>query len=176
MPAYDKYLQQDKARSYEKYLQQTGPGDTAENAIDRQHPELAWGDRTRVMNLAANPEVAARYLTKRGFEAVPAGAFDIRLRKPGGKWYKLDPSSLEFSDISDIGGDIATGVGTAFGASVGVPLAAGAALPTGPGAIAAGLADSVLPLASISSCLLEMIGEKGAQNRENAWHGSNTGR
>ena len=43
-------------------------------------------------------------------------------------------------------------------------------------AIAAGLADSVLPLASISSCLLEMIGEKGAQNRENAWHGSNTGR
>ena len=143
MPAYDKYLPQGKAKSYEKYLQQTGPGDTAENAIDRQHPELAWGDRTRVMNLAANPEVAARYLKKRGFEAVPAGAFDIRLRKPGGKWYKLDPSSLEFSDISDIGGDIATGVGTAFGASVGAPLAAGAALPTGPGAIAAGLAGGM---------------------------------
>ena len=120
----------------------SNPGESPENPIDEQHPELGWWQRTKVMNWSANPEVAARALEAEGFEAVPRDGFDISIRsKKGGKWYKLDPSSVEFSDISDVGSDIVSGTAqTAVAVPVG--LAAGAAaLPAGPlAAGAAGLA------------------------------------
>lgn len=121
------------------------PGDSPDNAIDQAHPDLTWTDRTKAMNLSANPEVAARYLQEKGFEAVPIEGYDISIRKPGGKWMKLDPSALEFSDITDIGSDIVSaGAQTAaavpaaiWGSTVGTPLLGATA-----GTAAAGLAGA----------------------------------
>jgi hypothetical protein len=119
----------------------TGPGFTPEEPLDEQHPDLSWWERTKIMNFADNPDVAKRYLEQNGFQAVNRGGWNFSIKKPGEtSWRVVDPSGWDLSDITDIGGDVATGVGAGIGATVGTV----AGLPSGPGALATGTAGAAL--------------------------------
>jgi hypothetical protein len=118
-----------------------------EAALDERHPAISFKDRAIVKNFSNSPDSAVAYLQKQypGFEIShdPQG---ISIKAPGDEWPKrLDPSTIEFEDLSDIGTDVAAGVidtaATAGGATLG--LMAG---PAGivPGAmIAAGGAGAI---------------------------------
>lgn len=120
----------------------TEPGESPENPIDEQHPDLDWWTRTKAQNWSANPEVAARFLESQGFDAIPKDGGEIAVRsKKGGKWHKLESSEAEFSDITDVGSDIVSGVAQTAAAVPAGLAAAAATLPAGPWvSIPAGLA------------------------------------
>lgn len=146
----EKYRVQPRgAGRLEKYRVQKGPGSTPETAVNQQHPDLGWWERSKLMNLTGGQDTAAvRHLESLGFEARPLGDFRFAIRKPGEKsWYQTEKSGgmPEFSDITDVIGGAATtagmvtgGVaGTAGGALLGTPAAPGV------GTVALGLAGGV---------------------------------
>jgi hypothetical protein len=114
--------------------------------LNQQHPEIGAGARAKLMNVSASPATAKRYLESKGFEVIERGGYDLSIRRPGGPWYVLDPAGFDWQDVTDIGGDIATGVGAAAGATAAIP-----ASVTGPGAIAAGMGGAALGAGGVES-------------------------
>ncbi len=114
------------------------PGADPDVPLQKQHPEVSWADRAKVMNFDPGSPAASRYFQGKGFEVKDRGNYEISLRRPGGFWYSLDPQGFDWSDITDIGGDIASGITMGVGAVLG----AAATAPSGFGAIAGGAAGA----------------------------------
>jgi len=86
------------------------------------HPAISLKDRALVKNLATSPQASINYLQKE----YPDLKFDVSDNnqiiikgEQDKKWRVLDPSSMEWSDITDVGYDIAAGLGTTGAAALG---------------------------------------------------------
>lgn len=125
------------------------PGHTPENPLPDQAPG-STGLRAIVKNLAANPEVALRFIQEQGWEAYPLGDLNFSVRRPGDRlWYRLDPMGPDLQDITDLGGDVLLGTGQVLG-MMGGAAASPVLGPAGPyaggaagGAAAEGLRQAV---------------------------------
>ena len=104
--------------------------------VEETHPDVSFVDRAVIKNFAQSPEAGAAYLNKKGFETEIRDG-NLYVRKPNEKSFKaLDPSSFELQDITDIGYDVAAGLGS------GAATALGGIVGNIPGAVASGAAAS----------------------------------
>ena len=106
--------------------------------LDEMHPAFSFGDRAKVKNFSNSDESSAKYLQQQHPELeVRAEGGKILARGKGEQQYRvLDPSSFDLQDISDIGWDVASGIGS------GIATAAGGVAGNLPGAALAGGASS----------------------------------
>lgn len=106
--------------------------------VNEAHDDITWYERAAVKNLGRNNAESISFLkTKHPDLAIEERDGDIVMKRPNeAVWRKLDPSTLEFSDITDIASDIGTGAASSA-ATVAGGFAGGL-----PGAIAAGGATS----------------------------------
>ena len=82
--------------------------------------------RFLIKNLAGSQRAALELLHQEGFAAVPLENGQISLRKKGEReWKVLDPQGLDLADVTDILGDVATGVGAGAGFALGGPAGSG---------------------------------------------------
>lgn len=114
--------------------------------VQEMHPDITFGQRFAVKNFGGDPQDAVNYLKTKHPEMKFTHIGDqLVARKPDEKqWHVLDPKNFDLQDITDLGADVATGIGSGL-ATAGAGLAAGAA--TGgtaaiPAAVAAGGASS----------------------------------
>jgi len=116
--------------------------------IDEQHPSISWKDRTVVKNFGGDIMQSMQYLQDKypNLQIDQKGGEIVAKGKNEKEWRKLDPSSLEFSDVTDIGYDIAAGLGEGAATVGGAILGAGAgpAGMMGGGIAAAGAAGTGL--------------------------------
>lgn len=134
-------------KPWERYQQTQEPIDYDAAVVDERHPDVSVADRAIVKNFSNSPDSAIAFLTKKypGYE-VKADPDGIAIRKQGEEFYKrLDPSSIELEDLSDVGTDVTSGVastaGTALGAGVGLSAGPAGVIPgamVGSGAAGAG--------------------------------------
>lgn len=93
-------------------------------------------------NLSANPEQAAGFLQRSGFDVRPVadeGKMQFLVRKAGAqKWSVLDPQGFDWQDLTDVASEIVGGVVTGEFALGGALAGAAAGAPAGPGGAAAG--------------------------------------
>lgn len=156
------------------------PGETPGRPIDEQHPEIPTATRLRLQNFATTtPNTLVRELNRMGFEAThgPGGAV---LRKPGGRWYRLDPLApeggmAEFGkDILDVGTDAYRGGAQLFGAigggAAGLFAPPGAQIVTVPsGAIAGAATMGAVAEAQIADVAAQMgFAEPAAEEKREA--------
>jgi hypothetical protein len=133
-------------KDFESRFRPTGPGATPDNPLNEQGVDEL--ERFTVNTVAPDMRSAAAWLKNRGYEAVPmADENNVAVRKGGGPWKKLEPSGFwnsiftgDFvkdltSDAFDEHAEGAAMAGGAFGAGL-------LASPTGPGAVAAGMAGA----------------------------------
>jgi hypothetical protein len=114
-----------------------GPG-SAEVPVNEQHPGVTALTRAKLMNFAATPATAKRFLEKEGFEVVDRGNFNFSIRKPGEAEFKVvDPEGLDLQDVTDVAGDVFEGVTSVVGAGFGTTAGA---LGGPAGALAGGVA------------------------------------
>ena len=87
--------------------------------VDEMHPDISFADRAIVKNFAANPEATIGYLQKQHPDMVFHNKDGtIRMRRQGEQDYRvLDPSGFDLQDITDVGSDIAQGVGEGVAAA-----------------------------------------------------------
>lgn len=103
--------------------------------LNEAHPAIDWTERMAVKNLGTDPMSSIGYLKSRhpDMEFGQDENGDITARATGEKdWRKLDPSTLEWKDISDVAWDISSGI------VQGVATAAGGLAGGLPGAMVAG--------------------------------------
>lgn len=82
--------------------------------------------RFLIKNLASSQRAALELLNQEGFAAVPLENGQISLRKKGEReWKVLDPQGLDLADVTDILGDVATGLGAGAGFALGGPAGSG---------------------------------------------------
>ena len=124
--------------------------------VDEAHPAVSWKDRTLVKNLATGSGLG--YLQNKypnlQFDQDADGEVIIKGKKEK-EWRKLDPSSLELADVSDIAYDV--GAGVAEGAAA----LGGAVAGNIPGAMgAAGMSAAAL------EALRQKLGQYAGVNQE----------
>lgn len=109
---------------------------TADQIVNERAPQVSVGDRMIAKNLAQSPRAQAEYLKKQypGLEIKVSGG-DV-LIKDGDSFKKLDPSTFEAEDVTDVLDTIVSGItstaGTVLGGLAGAPTGVGAV----PGALA----------------------------------------
>lgn len=131
---YDKY-RKPQGDPYAKYRRQSnGPGDTPDNIIDKQHPELGDDVRRKLYYASPTTEALRQNLEKHGFEAVAKPDGNVAIRRPGGKWHAFDESGLSLKDVTtDIIGDVQDLWAGAKGATAGGSLGAAGGTAVAPG-------------------------------------------
>lgn len=158
---WEKYAptQQPKGKPWERYSPPPMNAAPTELPEDQPHPDISWSQRAIVKNFAQSPETGAAYLNKEGFETEIKDG-NIYVRKPGEKDFKaLDPSGFDLQDITDMGYDVAAGVGTGVAtAASGLAGAAATAPAGGVGAIPAAMAGG-----AASNAGLEALRQKFGQ-------------
>ena len=112
-----------------------GPGSSPDNPLNEEsQPAQKYRAETMFFTPSGKWEAAARTLQKKGLEA-KAMPDNVAVRDPDGKWRVLDdPTKFSWSDVTDLGGDVANMAGMAYGAAKGATLAA----PLGPVAAVGG--------------------------------------
>lgn len=132
-------LQKKEKRDLFSGLRQAPRGATAATAFEDQHPELGKLQRAKLKQLAQDfgPRTMASELQKLGFEAVPRDDGELAIRKPGGKFYLIEPKGFKggisewFKDIVlDYGPvglykDVMWGLGATGGGVAGLALSGG---------------------------------------------------
>ncbi len=103
-----------------------------EAVLDERHPAIDWKDRAIIKNFSNSPEAGVQYLQKKYPQLdVGSDAGGIAIKGPGDEYARrLDPSTMELEDISDVGADIGMGAAQTAGAAAG---AGGGLLVGGPG-------------------------------------------
>lgn len=111
--------------------------------INERTPYVSVGDRAIAKNLAQSPEKQAEFLKKKYPDLeVKVANSDVVVRKPGEQNFKkLDPSTLELEDITDLGDAVVGGITSTLGTAAG---ALGGALAGGVGALPGAVAGSAL--------------------------------
>lgn len=122
------------------------------------HPDISFADRAIIKNFSQSPKVSQMYLTKKYPNA------DVKLSKDGQIMFKrknekeykvLDPSGFDWQDLTDVGFDVASGIGEGASTIAGGMLGAGA----GPvGAVAGGVAAGGAA-AGASEALRQKLGQ-----------------
>lgn len=108
-----------------------------DRVVDEAHPAVAWKDRALVKNFGNDTGMAYMQEKYPNLQFKPDGSNLLIKGKNETEWRKLDPSSFELSDISDVAYDIGSGV------VEGGAAAAGALLGNVPGMMAgAGVAGA----------------------------------
>lgn len=108
---------------------------------DEASPEVSAQDRFVAKNFAQSPQKQAEFLKQKypGLDVKVVGS-DVAIRKKGEKGYKkLDPSSFEFADLTDVADTFGAGVASSLGTAAG---AFGGALIGGAGAIPGAMAGA----------------------------------
>lgn len=129
---------------YQQYLKETGGSASGEDVVlNEMHPGIDFTTRAVYKNFGADPEASFNYLQKKHpelqFKKDKSG--DVLAKAPGElAWRKLDPSTFEWQDVTDVGTDLAGGL-LQGAATAGAGLAAGAA-SGGTAAIPAAMAAS----------------------------------
>lgn len=147
-----------------KYAQQQAAKDQGGKILQEQFDGLDFGERFKLKNLSDSSEDQARFLKKKYGDKVDVGlkGGQILLRNKGDKdWKVMDPEGFDAQDITDVAGDIGSGL-LSGAATTMAGLSAGAA--TGgvgaiPAAMAAGGASSA-GLEAIKQKLAQMYGVK----------------
>lgn len=141
--AIDEFLAQNTkappADAIDDFLNASANDDNNDEIIDEMHPKIDPMDRIIIKNFGNDIENSIGYLKKRhpSLEVKTSLDGEIIAREKGEKEYrKLDPSGFELQDISDIGSDVLTGIGST------AATAAGGLVGNLPGAMAAGAASS----------------------------------
>lgn len=115
--------------------------DSGNPPINEMHPDIQPTDRLLLDNLANSPQAKADYLKQQGFDTRIKDD-QVQVKKPGEKEYRvLEPKGFPNAKEAGLyaGGhimDLSKGLLSAGGAALGGM----AGLPTGPGALAAGMA------------------------------------
>lgn len=117
--------------------------------IDEMHPDLTFADRAIVKNFASSPQKGVAYLQQQHpnmkFRVVDG---EIQARKPEEDRYRvLDPSGLDWQDVTDVVSDVGQGAaeaaGTVLGGAAGLIGGAAAGTPfAGVGAIPGAVAGT----------------------------------
>lgn len=123
---------------------QSAPTDNSPQYLEQEHPDITFGQRLLIKNLAQSPEVGAAYLKQNGFDATVKNG-NIYARKAGEKDFKaLDPKGFDWQDLTDVAYDVPagaiTGAATAASGLVGAEATGG--LGAIPAASAGGAATS----------------------------------
>jgi hypothetical protein len=114
-------------------------GRKPDEIVQETHPDFSWGSRFALKNFGGSPEVEEQFIKKEGFETKIGGNGQRLIKKPGEeKWSVLDPKGFDLADITDVGYDLAAGLGSGL-ATAAAGLGAGAATG-GAGAIPAAMA------------------------------------
>jgi len=114
-------------------------GKKPDDIVQETHPDFSWGSRFALKNFGGSPEVEEQFIKKEGFETKIGGNGQRLIKKPGEeKWSVLDPKGFDLADITDVGYDLAAGLGSGL-ATAAAGLGAGAATG-GAGAIPAAMA------------------------------------
>lgn len=124
------------------------PGFVEDEVINEQHPDLGWWERTKLQNVAPSEASKAKYLRDRLDYDVTTIDGRLAIKKPNeDQWYRIESDSWipELSDITDIGNEVVSAIGTGLGVVGG----AAASAPTGPGALAGGAAGGAAAAAAI---------------------------
>ncbi|MBX3017973.1 MAG: hypothetical protein KF767_08795 [Bdellovibrionaceae bacterium] len=143
----------------------TSGGSLPPQILDERNPDISWYDRTVAKNFANSPESQLKYLQQEypGLEIALMGG-EVVARRPGEVQYtKLDPSSFEFSDITDMGDVVTGGVAGQLGTVGGAIAGAAAGAPTLIGAVPGGIAGAAAGSAAASAgheALRQYIGQK----------------
>lgn len=136
----DKFLAENsKGFDPDAFLAGSSVGDDIDTIVDEMHPKIDFMDRAIIKNFGGDTNNAIGYLKKRHPRLEVKASLDgeIIAREKGETEYrKLDPSSFDLQDITDVGTDIGTG----FLSSAAT--AAGGLVGNLPGAVAAGAASS----------------------------------
>jgi len=152
-PQAEKWLQENpddpRAEAVRQKLGSTG------KVVDEAHPAISWKDRAIVKNFGTGNGLG--YLkSKYPNLQIEERSGDVVMKgKNENEWRKLDPSSLEFADVSDIAYDVGAGI-LEGGATL-----AGAGAGSLPGAIAAGSASG-----AGMEALRQKIGQALGVNKE----------
>lgn len=107
---------------------QIGPSVMDEPAIQEQHPSISFKERAVAKNLANSPEAQVAYLRLQHPELqIKVQGDQVIAKGPNESQYKvLDPQGFDIQDITDVGYDVASGVGTGAATAAGGVAGAGA--------------------------------------------------
>jgi hypothetical protein len=152
-----KYEAQAEAPSefdWSKYENQDSQG--VDSVVDERAPQISFADRAIAKNLAQSPLKQMEYLKSKypSLDIKLAGS-DVLIRD-GDSYKKLDPSGLEFEDVSDIGDVVASGITSTLGA-VGGGMAG--ALAGGAGAVPGAFAGTAAA-GSATEAFRQKLGQK----------------
>lgn len=127
-------------------------------AVEQEtHPDVSWASRAAIKNFGGSDEDAIMYL-KENYPGLQVEKINgqIAMKRPEEKAFKvLDPEGFDLADITDIGADVASGVGTSI-ASAGAGLAAA---PSVVGALPAAAAAGAGTAGALET-LRQAIGKK----------------
>lgn len=153
------HLSTEEKRAQLIAAQQGQPIDSTMPVAQQEHPEISFGERFAVKNFGGDPTTAVKYLKSKHPNMLFTHVGDqLVMRKPDERqWSVLDPQGFDPADITDLGYDIASGVG-AGAATTAAGLAAGAATG-GVGAIPAAMAAGGASSAGLEG-LRQYIGQK----------------
>jgi hypothetical protein len=129
-------------------------GQEPDEIVQETHPDFGWADRFAIKNFGGSPETIDAYIKKQGFETKTDSNGQRLIKKDTDtKWSVLDPEGLDLADISDIGYDIVSGLGS------GVATAA-AGLGAGAATLGAGAIPVAMAAGAGSSAGLEFLRQK----------------
>ena len=113
-------------------LRRLGAGELPDSSIpvkQEMHPDLTFGDRFVIKNFGTDPESTTKFLKQRHGDnlLVTHKGGQVLVRRPDEQqWSVLDPEGFDLQDITDVGYDVASGIGSGA-ATAAAGLGAGAA-------------------------------------------------
>lgn len=105
--------------------------------LDEMHPDIDWTTRTLYKNFSVDPDAAENFVRMKNPELKTRRDANgtLLVRKPDeDSWRKIDPSTAEWSDISDVGFDLLAGTAETVAAAGGGIAGGTAGLAGGPAA------------------------------------------
>jgi len=92
-------------------LRQIAGLDSEKNVVDEAHPAVSWKDRAVVKNLAQGSGLSYMQEKYPNLQVEEENDGSLIFKGKNEKdWRKLDPSSLELADVTDIAYDVASGM------------------------------------------------------------------
>lgn len=141
------------------------PWEVEGDIIENKMPEGLGMSRAIVKNLAASPEAAFNFLQKEhpDFEFKKDDSGEVLAKKRGDKaWGRLDPKGFDLMDVTDIGADVASGIGQGIAtAASGI---AGGAATGGVGALPAAMAGGAASGAGLEAIRQSLGSLAGIEN------------
>ena len=131
MPTYDTSMFEPKKKLDLSMFEDNSVDEMGMRTLDKSHDDIDWAHRTAVKNFGNNIDSSVKYLQEKyPHLEIKADGDRYKIRDPekDNEWKRLDSSSLEWSDLTDVGYDVASGVAegvaTAGGFLGGGPLGA----------------------------------------------------